>query len=588
MRHLLGTALLALTLAGGPPPADGGDNGRCGQDSCSCKECDPRCRCCPAQVVGQPGPVVAAFNPTRGPVSADGVRATCDLPASLHIRNVGGSDGAGLCVFTSAQHAATWQHVRSLDGFREWMRRRPGGGWPEKFDQMVAAFCREKKVAIPQYQQHTGGDDEWLDLAMKTGRLVSVTYAGMDDFYRDRWGRPAAVAHMVNLAHLDATRAAIIDNNRPGVWVWMTRAEFLKRWRDMNGGWAFVLLDAPPPPHPAQPVDAVKFEAVPPAPPVAWAESYAAAMKRHKQDGAPVFVSIGAPGCTYCKKEDATTYNDEAVRDELAGFHAVKVDADAEPKLAAAFGAKSYPTSVVIRDGKVAATRAGYTPAEEMVAFLRSPLPEQPPAKVAPVQARADLPGGTEPTNYGLVPEKIHAGKRFYQNGAEVNRAEAFAALRLVDDSDRFALTFVGTDAELTKAAEFIAGLPDGARGQLKVKFYRADRWEVERFQLRPGATLRKPTVNRIGADAGYTPLLDPKSVSEMLVAGLGGKPVEPLPPSPPAPQPVVPPVPVDPRKGVTITDKDLTPEARARLKAAGLTELELKLNGTAPKPQKK
>jgi hypothetical protein len=55
---------------------------------------------------------------------------------------------------------------------------------------------------------------------------------------------------MVNLAHLDAERGAIIDNNRPGSWVWMTRAEFLARWRGNSGGWAIVFLAAPPPPHP--------------------------------------------------------------------------------------------------------------------------------------------------------------------------------------------------------------------------------------------------------------------------------------------------------------------------------------------------
>jgi hypothetical protein len=80
---------------------------------------------------------------------------------------------------------------------------------------------------------------------MKTDRMPFVTYAGRDDFYRGR------VAHMVSLAHLDGERAAIVDNNRPGIWLWMTRAEFLSRWRDFDGGWAGVLLDPPPPPHPA-------------------------------------------------------------------------------------------------------------------------------------------------------------------------------------------------------------------------------------------------------------------------------------------------------------------------------------------------
>lgn len=190
------------------------------------------------------GAAFAAFQPTQSPVSPFGVAATVDLPASQHMKNVGGSDGAGLCVFTSTQHACRWHNLGYMEGFRAWMERRPGGGWPEKLDQMIGQFCREKGVPIPLYVQHTGGDEAFLDLAIHTDRMPCVTYDGRDDFYRGR------IAHMVNLAHIDANAAAIIDNNRPGSWVWMSRAEFLSRWRGNDGGWAVVFLDPPPPPHP--------------------------------------------------------------------------------------------------------------------------------------------------------------------------------------------------------------------------------------------------------------------------------------------------------------------------------------------------
>jgi hypothetical protein len=199
-------------------------------------------------------PATVAFTP-GGPVSPAGAPATVDLPASQHMKNVGGSDGAGLCVFTSVEHSARWQAVRELDGFQAWMRRRPGGGWPEKLDQMLERFCAEKRVELPPYIQHNGGDESFLRLALKTDRFPCVTYAGRDDFYRSR------IAHMVNLAHLDDSVAAIVDNNRPGVWLWMTRDEFLYRWRDMQGGWAVVFLDAPPPPHPEAKAQA--FDALP-------------------------------------------------------------------------------------------------------------------------------------------------------------------------------------------------------------------------------------------------------------------------------------------------------------------------------------
>ncbi len=186
---------------------------------------------------------IAQFTPTQTPVAPDGTKAVCDLPGSLHIRNVGGSDGAGLCVFSSVEVASRWQNIDELTGFQKWMTRRPGGGWPQKLDQTIAAYCKEKGVPVPKYLQHTGGDDEFLDLAIKTDRMVCVTYAGSDDFYR------GGIAHMVVLAHLDQKWAAIYDNNRPGVTVWMSRSDFLKRWRAMSGGWAVVFLQSPPPPH---------------------------------------------------------------------------------------------------------------------------------------------------------------------------------------------------------------------------------------------------------------------------------------------------------------------------------------------------
>ncbi len=143
--------------------------------------------------------------------------------------------------------AARYQNVPEFAGFQKWMTKRPGGGYPSKVDAMVEKFAAEKGFTIPPYLQHTGGDESVLDLAIRTGRMPAITYAGRDDFYR------GTIAHMVDCAHLDATDGAIIDNNRPGKWVWMTRAELLDRWRKNGGGWAFVFLAPPPPPAAVEP-----------------------------------------------------------------------------------------------------------------------------------------------------------------------------------------------------------------------------------------------------------------------------------------------------------------------------------------------
>ena len=205
------------------------------------------------------------FDTTSKPVAPDGTYAVVDLPTGRHVRNIGGSDGAGLCVYTSVQHGADWHQVTALQGFQKWASRRPGGSYPEKLDADITAVCASQGVPVPAYIQHVGGDEAFLDLAIKTGRMLGVTYAGCDGFY------DGPIAHMVNLAHFDATRAAIIDNNRPGQWIWMTRQQFLNRWRgiydngtlmtiregrqtyQVGGGWAFCFLALPPPPYTTKP-----------------------------------------------------------------------------------------------------------------------------------------------------------------------------------------------------------------------------------------------------------------------------------------------------------------------------------------------
>jgi len=179
-----------------------------------------------------------------GPERA-GEAVTVHLPEPQHLRNRGGSDGVGLCVFASIAHAGLYQNEPLAASLFEYMTTRPGGGYPEKVTDVFRSAARDKGEAAPGYVQHTGGDEAFLRLALRTGRYPCVTYSGADGvFYRSR------VAHMVNLVRLDATWAVIHDNNYPGRYLWMEPAEFLARWRDMGGGWAVVLLRSPPPPVP--------------------------------------------------------------------------------------------------------------------------------------------------------------------------------------------------------------------------------------------------------------------------------------------------------------------------------------------------
>lgn len=180
-----------------------------------------------------------------GPKHSDGTEIQCDLPSDQHLKNRGGRDGAGLCVFTSIEHSARWQNVKPLVGFRDWMTKYPGGGYPQKVDQMIDRLAKEKGVPKPAYLQAEGGDLTVLRDALKAGLMPAVTYSFSPT---GRYGGQR-IAHMVSLVHLDDKHAVILDNNYPGAdkYEWLTVDEFRRTYAP---GWAVILLNPGPPPVP--------------------------------------------------------------------------------------------------------------------------------------------------------------------------------------------------------------------------------------------------------------------------------------------------------------------------------------------------
>lgn len=163
--------------------------------------------------------------------SVKGTRANAPIPAELHQRNTGGSDGAGLCVIAST--VTDGRYVgQTAQVERMWAeaRNRPGGYHPGKFDQLAKDVAPELK-----YAHHLGGDYDVLKRWSSAGYPVCVTWSTSSLY----GGMP--VAHMVTGSHFDDTSAAIIDNNDPGKWYWVPRQEFERRWRGMGGPWALAL-----------------------------------------------------------------------------------------------------------------------------------------------------------------------------------------------------------------------------------------------------------------------------------------------------------------------------------------------------------
>lgn len=183
----------------------------------------------------------------EGDTGPGGLEVTTDLPREYRKANIE-SKGLGCCVFRSADHALHWANLCKLYGMPEWMKAKgiEGGGYPQKVDDLLKKFCEDRKVPLVDYVQYEGNDPKFLELALKTGRMVCVTYNGHDP----RYGMNKSIAHMVNLIYLDSTSACILDNNFIDKPLWMSRTEFLTRWKGGEQGWAFVFLASPPPPVP--------------------------------------------------------------------------------------------------------------------------------------------------------------------------------------------------------------------------------------------------------------------------------------------------------------------------------------------------
>lgn len=535
------TLILTLALVLGWPTVTeaAGDCPSCDHPKCQCTECDKGCRCCGpdcsatagTKLIGQSdGP---RFSPSKTPITAEGIRVTTDLPASLHKRNTGGigprgpGSGAGLCVYTSAWHALMWSNQPAYYGFRDWMKNKPGGSWPEKFDKTLRDYCREKGLEVPGYVQHTGGDVDFLKAALRSGRMVCVTYAGRDDFYRDRWGRPASIAHMVNLVYLDDKWAVIVDNNRPGVFLRMSTSDFMERWMAMSGGWAFAFTAPPPPPYATKP--AQEFLAAPaatflvddqteanpePAPNLPNSEvmGYNEAAGEAKERGLVLVTFVGQPakavhGCLVSRTESLQGFQagDVVVSKWVGGRHV---------------GVKTH--------------LGARTDAANWVAEVDRAVAQLNPENHETIR------------NFGVDFTRIARERRYSFMGEPLSKEQALDRFKLPDDAARKSLTFVGAPAYIKKAREAAGGMPKEMQEKFLIQFYEEDSWVIDQFKLKGGVTIRDadaPTIDRVGKELGHAEVGD--LTTQLLVILINSI----LNPEPPKPEPIpVPPKPVDPK----------------------------------------
>jgi hypothetical protein len=211
-----------------------------------CPDC-PDGKCPVPQQAPPDGDLVQAS--VGGNTAPDGTEIQLDLPGNLHRRNTA-SRGLGNCVFTSIHHAALWQSEPALQEFPKWLIDKgiPGGGYPQKVEQLIPKISADRKLPAPEYVQIEGADLDMLKLACRTGRMPSVTYS-VSPTGRYNGQR---IAHMVTLVHADDRWFGVLDNNYPGPdkIEWMSPEEFKRAYTGGRSGWSVILLNPGPPPPP--------------------------------------------------------------------------------------------------------------------------------------------------------------------------------------------------------------------------------------------------------------------------------------------------------------------------------------------------
>lgn len=188
----------------------------------------------------------------RGEVAVDqpvyqGTRASAPIPPRFHIRNEGGSDGAGLCVISSILCNGQYQGVPGLNvadsqgragkGSTLWRtaKNRPGGYSPDKLQRLLDRTLPEEKWA-----SYVGRDTSILDRLSSQGYPIGAT---MNTGHLYRY---MPIHHMISLVHYrQGQLACVVDNNDPGKYHWMPAREFDRRWIDGGTGWAFVWTRLP-------------------------------------------------------------------------------------------------------------------------------------------------------------------------------------------------------------------------------------------------------------------------------------------------------------------------------------------------------
>jgi len=119
---------------------------------------------------------------------------------------------------------------------------------------------------------------------------------------------------------------------------------------------------------------------------ITWRTDYNVARKEAAEKGRPLLIDFGTENCFWCKRLDASTFQDASVVNLVnERFIPLKIDAEKEAQLARSLQISSYPTIVFgAPDGKIMGTVVGYKEAAEFVTILQRHQTAPPAAPAAP------------------------------------------------------------------------------------------------------------------------------------------------------------------------------------------------------------
>jgi thioredoxin-like negative regulator of GroEL len=95
---------------------------------------------------------------------------------------------------------------------------------------------------------------------------------------------------------------------------------------------------------------------------IKWRQDYATARREAAEKNLPLVIDFGTENCFWCKKLDATTFQEPGVAGLMSQrFIPLRIDAEKDPELAGKLRVESYPTVVLAAaDGKILDVQVGF------------------------------------------------------------------------------------------------------------------------------------------------------------------------------------------------------------------------------------